>query len=78
MSNFRVHVLEAIQMAWKNLVSIFRDFCKPVVIYPIYISPCSSSDSSSSFWSYDILNLADVANIFVANSISRSLASEAP
>jgi len=34
-------------------------------------SPCSSPDSGPS---YDILNLADAANVFVANSIRQNVA----
>jgi len=39
-------------------------FCKPIIIRPV--SPCSSLDSGPS---YGILNLADVADVFVANFI---------
>jgi hypothetical protein len=48
-------------------LSIFCDFCKPIIIHLVcMVSPCSSPDSGPS---YDILNLADVADIFVANPI---------
>jgi len=47
---------------------IFCDFCKPVVI----LFTCLPFDSGPSC---DILNLADVADVFVANSIPQSVAS---
>jgi hypothetical protein len=76
MSNFpNNNILEIVQMAWKRLLSIFCEFCIPIVIHLVYIlSPCSSPDFGSS---YDTLNLADVANVFVANSIPQSAASDA-
>jgi len=47
----------------------FCDFCKPVIIHPVYmVSPCSFSW----FWFYDILDLLDVVN-----SISQRISSDA-
>jgi len=70
MSNFRINVLETVQAASGCLVShffFFCDFCKLIIVHPVYtISPCSCPDYDSS---YDILDLADVADVFVANSI---------
>jgi len=52
---------------------IFCDFYKPFIIHLVHVlSSCSSSDSGPF---YDILDLADVANVFVANSVSPSVAS---
>jgi len=45
--------------------SFFCDFCKPLIVHPVYlVSLYSSSDSGSS---YDILDLADVANVFATS-----------
>jgi len=50
------------------------DFCQPFTIHPVYaISPCSFPDSGAF---YDILNLADVTDVFVVNSILQSVASD--
>jgi len=48
-------------MFWRpSRFSILCDFCEPVIIHPVYmIALCSFLDSGPS---YDILNLADVAN----------------
>jgi len=45
----------------------FAIFAKnPVSVHPVYmIFPCSSADPGPSF---DVLNVADVANVLVANS----------
>jgi len=45
---------------------IFCKFCcKPLIIHAVYtVSSCSFLDSGPS---YDIVDLADVANVFVAN-----------
>jgi len=72
MSNFRTNILEAVQVI--SSVPIFCDFCQPTVIHYM-VSSCSSPDSDPS---YDILNLADAVGIFIANSISQSVASDAP
>jgi hypothetical protein len=40
----------------------------------VVISPCLSRDSGPS---YDTLNLADVADVLLANSVSQSIASDA-
>jgi len=54
----------------------FSHFCQPVIIHPVYtISPCSPPDSGPS---YDISDLADVADVSVANSIPQSVANDAP
>jgi len=46
---------------------IFCDFCWPTIVHLVYvISSCSSPDSDSF---YDSLDLADVADVFVMNSI---------
>jgi len=69
MSNFRINVLEARDI-W---FFISCDFCQPVISHPVYmVSSCSPPDSDPSL--RDILNLADVANVFVAmSSIPRVL-----
>jgi len=55
---------------------VVSHFCKPVVVHPVHmVSPCSSPDSGPF---YDILNLANVADVFIADSISQSIASDAP
>jgi len=71
-SNFRINVLEAIQMVQK--VSGFGQFFVIlIIIHPVYmVSPCSSLDSGQS---YDILNFADV---FVVYSTLQSVADDAP
>jgi len=52
--------------------SILCDFCKPVIVHPVYTdSSCSSPDSGPS---YDILDLADIADVLVANSMLQSIA----
>jgi len=57
------------------MFSIFCDSCKPIIIHPVYmVSPCSSPDFSSF---YDILTFADVADIFVENSIPQNVRSDA-
>jgi len=63
MSNFRINILEAIQVTREYLLSIFCDFCKPIIVHPVYmVSSCSYPDFGSS---YDkILSLADVAEVF--------------
>jgi len=74
MPTFRINVLEDVQVAWKRLVLHLLRFL-PVIIHPVYmVSSCSSSDSGPS---RDILNLADVADVLVANSIPQSVASDA-
>jgi hypothetical protein len=60
MPNFYT-ILETVQVIW---LSIFYDFCKLIIIHPIYIvSPCSFSLDSD--LSYDILNLANIANVVI-------------
>jgi hypothetical protein len=68
MSNVRTNVLKAIQESvW---FSILRDFCKPVIVHSICrISLCSSAD----FGPFYVLDVADVANAFVADSIPRNV-----
>jgi len=53
---------------------IVCDFYKLIIIYPWY--DLSMFVDFGSF--YDILNLADIADVFVANSISQSVAGDAP
>jgi len=49
--------------------------CKPIILHPVFtVHPCSFADSGLS---YDILDLADVADVFVADSTPRSIASDA-
>jgi len=56
--------------------SLFYDFCKLVIIHPFYmISSYSSSDSNLS---YDILDLADIANLHYKDSTPQSVANDAP
>jgi len=62
-------------MFWKpvqlEMFSIFWDFCQLIIVHPVYvISPCSFPDFSSL---YDILNLADLAHVFVANFIPQNI-----
>jgi len=52
--------------------SIFCDLCKPIIIRSVYVI----SPSSSPF--HDILDLADIANVFAADSISQSVVNDAP
>jgi hypothetical protein len=69
-----INVLKAVQVPWGCLLFIFCDFCKPVISYPVYIaSPCLPSDSGPFY----ILNLVDLADVFVTNSILQSIASDA-
>jgi len=76
MSNFRSNVLEIVQVAGRCSVSIFHDFCKPVIVYPVYMACFHAPDSGPS---YDTLNLieclADLANVSVAKDSFISLAS---
>jgi len=66
MSNFRNNLLKAVQMARYSLFHFLRLLQAAYLVYMV-----------SRFWSTscDILNLADVADVFVANSIPRSVAS---
>jgi len=74
MSNFRINILEAIQVTCEYLLSIFCDFCKPIIVHPVYIvSSCSCPDFDSS---YDKILSLDVAEVFVANFIAQSAASD--
>jgi len=73
MSSFRINVLEDVQVAWWCLVSHFLRFLQAG-----YRSSCLISSSLDSDSSYDILNLRDVADVSVANSIAQSVASDAP
>jgi len=76
MFNFRINVLEAVQVADDVWFPIFCGFRKPVIIHSVYMaSSCSSPDSGSS---YDVLNLTDVADVFVADFIPQNVASDAP
>jgi len=64
------------QMARGYLVFYFLGFCQLVIIYPVcMISSCSSPDSDRS---YDILDVSDVADVFVTNFIPQSIAIDAP
>jgi len=68
MSNFRIN---GGRPGESVCFSIFYDFCKLIIIHLIYmVSPCLSPESGPS---YDILNLADVVDVFVTNSIPQSI-----
>jgi len=52
--------------------STFSDFCKPIIIQPVYmISSCSSSDCGP------VASWNSAVNVFVANFIPQSIASDA-
>jgi len=69
MSNFRTNGC----LADLVMFLIFYDFCKTVIIHPVCtVSSCSSFNSDSS---HDILNLADVADVLIANSSSHRVLS---
>jgi len=69
---FRTNLLEAIQMTRSVWFPIFCDF---FIIHFVYmVSPYSSPDSDPSC---DISDLADVADVFVANSVPQIVASDA-
>jgi len=73
MFNFRINILEAVQVAREYLLFHFLGFLPAGIIRSVYVSPCSSLDCDLS---YDILDLADVANVFIANPILQSVAIE--
>jgi len=74
MFNFRTNILEAVQVTDDVWFLIFCGFRKPVIIHSVYMASSCSSPGSS----YDVLNLTDVADVFVADFIPQNVASDAP
>jgi len=73
MFNFRTNVLEILQKAWRCLILHFlwvlqASYCLFTRSLHALVSPGSS---------YDILDLANVADIFIANSVSQNVISDA-
>jgi len=76
MSSFRTNILETVQVARKCFLffATFASRLSSNSIYMPFYMPMLSPDSDPFC---DILNLIDVANIFAADSILQSVASDA-
>jgi len=72
--NFRTNVLKAIQVTW---FFIFCDICRSVIIHFDHLHGLSMLVSRFCPILWGTLNLADVADVFVANSIPRNVADDA-